>query len=302
MDTLLQDVRYALRALRRSPGFALVAVLTLALGIGANTAIFGVVNAVLLRPLPYPEPDALVRLMSREDGELGSNMTPPDFLDVEAHGRVFAGVAAYATGSPTLAGEGEPVPLRSASTSAGFFRTLGVSPMLGRGFRPEDNRPGSNRVVVLGHALWRQHFGGDRGLLGRQVLLNGREHTVVGVMPPGFDYPAGREAWTPLSYEERLVGPESRFNYMLQVVARTRPGTSPERLRDDLAAVTARIRESDPRKAPMSVAAVPLREDLLGDVRTPLLVLLGAVGLVLLVACANVANLLLARAAAREGE
>ncbi len=302
MDTLLQDLRFALRTLAKSPGFTLVAVLTLALGIGANAAIFSVVNAVLLRPLPYADPDALVRLLTVEGGSRGPNMTPPDFLDLAERSRAFSDVAAYGQGSAALSGEGEPLRLNVARTSASFFRTLGVAPLLGRDFRAEDNQPGSEPVAVLGHGLWRQRFGGDPAVVGGRVTLNGKPHTVVGVMPPGFDYPAGGEAWVPLTYSEAFTGDDSRFNYSIEVIARARPGVTDGRMREDLDAVMAGIHDAHPMKRSVTLEPVPLREHLLGDTRTPLLVLFGAVGLVLLVACANVANLYLARAASRQGE
>jgi predicted permease len=302
MRTLLQDLRYAARALRASPGFTLVAALTLALGVGANTAIFSVVHAVLLRPLPFAEPDRLVRAFTVNDGIPGS-MSPPDFLDFRAQNHVFQGLAAYDALDFTLTALGEPARLPGVSVTSGFFETLGVRPLLGRTFRAEESRPDRSRVVLLSHALWRQRFGGDPGVLGRTVTLDGRSYTVVGVMPPGFDYPARRELWTPIPEDEDFTSEENRRGEYLAVIGRLRPGATLDQAAADLAALAGRLaREHPETNTAIGASVASLEEHLVRDVRRPLLVLLGAVAFVLLVACANVANLLLVRASARESE
>jgi predicted permease len=311
MDTLLQDLRYALRTLRRSPGFALVAVLTLALGIGMNTAIFSVVNGVLLRPLPFRNPDELVRLhhVHPEKEPAGGPFSPQDFQDLQAGAHGFELLAAYlyapGLSAINLTGGGEPRQVQAAYVSREFFPLLGANAARGRTLRPEENVPGADRVVVLSDALWRRRFNADPVLVGRTVTLRGERFTVVGVMPPGFAFPAPEaEAWVPIS----LIGeddiPHIRELRWMSVVGRLRPGTTPEAAAGSVNGVLARLaaEHAESNEGWERARMETLRDAVVGPVRPALLVLLGTVTLVLLVACANLANLLLARASARERE
>jgi hypothetical protein len=203
IDTLRQDLSYALRRLRQAPGFSLVAVATLALGIGATSAIFSVVNAVLLQPLPFPEPDRLVRVAQTWKGR-PVVYSPPNFLDVEAQSTAFSGLAAIDGGGVTLTGQGTATRLEGAGVSASFFDVLRVRPLHGRGFVAGENEPGRNKVAVLGYPLWRDRFGADPGVVGRTVTLNRQPHVVVGVAPPGFRYPEDADIWTPMEYDQRF--------------------------------------------------------------------------------------------------
>ena len=295
-----QDVRYAARQLRRSPAFALVAVLTLALGIGATTAIFSVVHGVLLRPLPYRAPERLVRIFSFSDHGRGS-VSPLDFADWRDQARSFEGIAAISDVTLTLTARGaEPERLDGASVSANLFSVLGVRPTVGRAFAPGEDAPGAARVAVLSEELWRRRFGADPAVPGRTVLLDGESYTVVGVLPRGTGYPADADVWTPIDLSREAQSRGARY---LRVVGRLAPAVSLQQADADLAAVAKRLEQQDPsHNAGYGVSLVGLHESIVGDVRTPLLVLLGAVGLVLLVACVNVANLLLVRAVEREGE
>jgi putative ABC transport system permease protein len=301
---LWQDLRYGARMLWKNPGFTAVAVIALALGIGANSAIFSVVNTVLLRPLPYKDPDRLVLVWEDRTarGYPRDTPAPANYVDWRDQNKVFEGMAAIATHSLNLTGSGEPERIEGKRVSASFFPLLGVEPLFGRTFLPEEDQPGANRVVVLSHGLWQRRFGSDRGILGKQLTLNGESVTVVGVMPQDFQFPTREdELWVPIAFTPQQAA--ARQSHYLQVIARTKPGVTLEQAQAEMSTIGARLQQQYPaQNTDLGVAVVPLHEQLVGDIRPALLVLLGAVGFVLLVACANVANLLLARAAVRQKE
>ena len=311
MGELLQDVRYALRRLGAAPGFAAVAVLTLALGIGANTAIFSVVRSILLRPLPFPEADQLYAVYSanRTAGLLRASVSPVDLDDWRAGRREIADLGGYwyAEGSSgvDLTGRGAPRRLSTVFATAGFFGTLGVSPVEGRLPREDELvRGGSDRIVVLSHRFWIQEFGGAGGAVGTALTLEGSPHVVVGVMPPSFRYPAADvDVYVPYSTIPDSSIPRLRQVRVLNVVARAAPGVSVDGVRSEMAAITSRLAAAYPEDRAWDTATVvPLAEVVVGPVRDSLLVLLGAVGLVLVIACVNVAGLQLARAMGRGRE
>ncbi|MDQ3803688.1 MAG: ABC transporter permease [Acidobacteriota bacterium] len=302
LETLWQDVRYGVRALLKQPGFAAVAVLTLALGIGANSTIFSFANGVLLRPLPYENPERLVLVdeTAPKRGITSMGVSFPNFLDWRAQNQVFEDIAAYQAGTYTLVGGGEPEQIRGARVSSGLFEILGVSPVLGRTVHQEEDRPGNETVVVLGHGLWQGRFGADPGIVGRTISLNNRPHAVIGVMPPGFKFPEVADLWLPLALDTQRW---TRTDHGLSAIARLKPGVTLEQAQAEMAAVASRIEEQNPvTNEGMSVSVTDLRAGLVGDYRQSLLILLGVVGFVLLIACVNVANLLLARASARQKE
>ncbi|HEX3273958.1 MAG TPA: ABC transporter permease [Gemmatimonadales bacterium] len=296
---MLQDIRYALRSLRQHPVFALTAMLTLALGIGANTAIFSAVDGVLLRPLPFRQPDRVIRIWGLHPTIGRESASLPDFLDWRAQAPAFASMSALANTRFTLGGTGEPEMIRGAMVTAEFFRTLGVEPVRGRGFLPGEDTRAAPPVVVLGETLWHRRFAGDPAIVGRAIQLNGKPYTVVGIVPATARIQGPVDAWTPYAIDT-VLGRRSDF---LHVIGRLAPGASLDRARDELRTVARHLAQQYPESnTSWSVELLPLRDAMVGDVRPALLLFMLAVGLVLLIACANVANLMLARAVAREQE
>lgn len=294
MGKLLQDLRYGLRMLIRHRAVTAIAVVTLALGIGANTAIFTVVNAVLLRPLPYQEPERLVSFRSNE--------SVLDLADVKAWTQSFAEIGGETPQQLDYTGSGEPLQWAAGLVTGGFFHTLGAQPLLGRVITEEDDKKGGPFVVVLGHAIWQRQFGGDRGVVGRTVTLSGNSYTVVGVMPPDFKTPRGAmEVWAPVQVVS--AGAPHRGVHFLRAYARLKPGVTIAQAQSEMDAIDKRLAEAFPAEnRRRQTVLVSLHDRLVGAVKPALLILFGAVGLVLLIACVNFANLLLARAAARGQE
>ncbi|MFP5260563.1 MAG: ABC transporter permease [Blastocatellia bacterium] len=300
MDTVFHDLRYALRTLLKSRAFTAVALLALALGIGANTAIFTVVNAVLLRPLPYREPDRIMTVLY----ERRIPVAPADFLDWKEQNQVFENIAAAQYWQPSLTGNDRPEQLWALHLTADMFTLLGVKPALGRAFLPGEDQPGDHHVVVLSHRLWQRRFGGDAAIVGQTVTLDGESYTVIGVMPEGFRFApfwaTRAELWAPLNLAPRAA---DRRGSSLRVFARLKPGVTRERAQAEMSAINQRIEQQYPdSKKGLRLSVDPLHEVVVGNVRPALFILLGAVGFVLLIACANVANLLMARAASRQKE
>ena len=305
LDRLRQDVRYALRSLRRAPAFGVIAILTLALGIGANTAMFTVVNGVLLRPLPFPSPSRLYAIAYQHMGSFASGfnsdepaMLDQNFLQFAARQRSWEAAASYSTSQLTLTGAGDPARIDAAGVTTAFLRVLGVAPALGADFATEDGNTGREPVVLISDQLWRDRFGGNAHIVGTSILLEGSPRTVIGVMPPGFEFPGHTRVWTPTA-----VQPNARNSCICPVVGRLRDGVGEEAARAELAAIapSLSIDPGETREA-MVPQVQPLQRVVVGDVSRLLWIFSGAVALVLLIACANVANLLQMRSASRQGE
>jgi predicted permease len=303
MEKLLQDVGYGFRTLRKSPGFATVAILTLALGIGANTAIFSVVNTVLLAKVPYRDPSSLVMVWGinpQQGGGVGP-VSPAVFTAWKAEAKVFAGMAGSTDNLDTITGSGDPEMVVAYDFSAEYFQLLGATPELGRTFLPEEDRPGGRNVAVLSDKLWRRRFSADPTIIGKPVNLRRTPYTIVGVMPPTFRYPDKVEIWTPLALPSSAAS--NWKDHYLRVLARLAPGVTLEQAQAQMDLLAQRLAKEHPdTNTGEGVVVQPLRQTIAGDIRLPLLILLAAVGFVLLIACGNIANLLMARSAGRERE
>ena len=306
-DDLSQDLRYGVRALRRSPGFATTALLTLALGIGANTAIFSVVRGVLLEPLPFREPERIVRIWNAHKGNgiMDGPVSEPDFLDWRAQSRTVETMGGHFTVGMDLTGAGDPEQISTALVTDGFFETLGTPAFIGRPLIPDEQVVGRNRAIVLSHDFWSRRYAGEPSLIGRTITLNGEPFQVVGVMPKGFIYPAERavDGWVPMSF----FGPDNigrvRAARFMNVIARIKPGVTQEQVGAELSTIAARLSKEYPDNPGWdSVTLTSIRESIIGEVRQPLVVLMVAVAMLLLVACVNLASLLLARATGRRQE
>jgi putative ABC transport system permease protein len=300
IETLIQDLRHGRRTLMKSPGFAFVAVLTLALGIGANTAIFSVVNAVLLRPLPYPHADRMVFVLegSLLDPKIERSYSPQNFTDIRSWNQSFDSYSAISYASFALTDDQQPEALNGVLATGDFGRVVGMGPALGRVFTAEECTPGRNHVALISDGLWRRRFGEDPQILGRKVQLNGEAYMIIGVMPPNFNFPGSSiEVWAPLALD---LSKDVRGHGFLQGVARLKPNVTDEQARAELQNIAEQIKKENPwfdRDFTMKVNTV--RENFFGALERPLMILLGAVALVLLIACVNVANLTLGRATAR---
>src|SRR3954454_17498299 len=303
MSTFLQDLRYGLRMLLKHKGFTAVAVVALGLGIGANTAIFSLVNGVLLRPLAFPEADRIIYVEGRnpQAGITDSNVSYLDFTDWSQQTDLFAGTAAYWTGNAQFGADGaEPERVPRAGVTAGFFCVLGIQPVLGRTFVPEDDKGWPQTVAIISHGLWKRRFGSDPAIVGKRVQMSSMPLTIIGVMPPAFEYPEQTQIWVPTALNLR---DEPRDNRVWSAIARLNNGIDLKQAQNRLSAINAQLgKQFRETNKGWDVLISPLHERLVCEVKPSLLALLGAVGFVLLIACANVANLLLARGAARQKE
>jgi len=290
--------------LLKNPGFTFIAVLTLALGIGANTAIFSAINGVLLSALPYPQPEqlAMVWCDNRRQGIPDDITSYPNFVDWRDRNKTFQGMSGMTSDTYNLTGVGEPEEISAATVSINFFQLIGVNPIHGRVFTAEEEQPGRDKVVVISHSLWQRRFGGDPGILNKTISLSDQPYVVVGIMPPGFQFPEKTEMWGPLAPDEGMRSDKARFGFFLPVVGRLKPGVTRAQAQADLDVVASQIEKQFPDMAGYGVNVVPVYENTVGPIRRALIILFVAVLFVLLIACANVANLLLARATVRQRE
>jgi putative ABC transport system permease protein len=297
-----QDIRYAVRKLSRTPGFTAIAAFTLALAIGATTAIFSVIDGVLLKPLPFRDPERVVRVTNIRDGNRQPSSVP-DFLDIRSQSKSFSSLAAIDAQAMNLTGGSEPERVQAARVGATFWNLLGVTPALGRGFAPNEDTQAAGRTVVLSDGLWKRRFGQDPRIVGKTIALDGNSYTVIGVAPARFSFPDRPEVWIPLVFSSDDVNPEGRGSHWMGIIGRLAPNVTVAQATSELATITRRLEQQYPESnTGMSGAVIPMQEYMVGDVRPALYVMLGAVAFVLLIACANVANLLLVRAASRESE
>ena len=302
MTELIQDLRYAARMLRNNLGFSIVAVITLALGIGVNTAIFSVVDAVLLRPLPLEKPGELIRINQTETQPGKYPFSGPDFLDWKAKNHTFQDMTLYGwSQSFNLSGEGTPANIRGVRTEANFFSLLGARPLIGRTWAADEDQAGKERVVILSYSLWRRQYQGDAGVLGRTIQLDGQAHTIIGVLPPSFRFPQGTDLYTPLLMDSKNLGP--RGSHSWNAIGRLKPGVTIQEAQADLSVIAKQLEQQFPQSNHnVGATIMPLRDSIVGKSADSLSIMMWAVALVLLIACANVANLLLSRAVARQRE
>ena len=302
MQTLMQDLRYGARMLLKMPGFTLIAVVTLALGIGANTAIFSVVNTVLLRPLPFKDPERLMMIRETKLPQFPEfSVAPGNFLEWQKQNTVFERMGAIRDITYNLIGSGNPEQLNAERVTDGFFAMFGVQPQLGRNFLPEENLPGGDNVVLLSHGLWQRRFGGNPDIINQTILLSGQRYTVVGIIPATYSF--GRpdtELWTPMAFTPQQA--QEYGGHYLAAVGRLKPGITVEQARTEMSVIANRLAKQYPADTGWDVKLTPLLEFTVRSIKPALLVLLAAVAFVLLIACVNVANLLLARAAGRQKE
>src|SRR5262245_43833187 len=301
MNTIWQDLRYGARMLSKNPGFTAVAVITLALGIGANAAIFSVVNATLLRPLPFDDPDRLIMIRETKLPQFPEfSVSPGNFLDWKKQNTVFERLVAMQDASFNLIGVSDPERLRGMRVTDGFFAMLGARPRMGRDFLPEEDQPGGAKVVILSHGLWQRRFGADPNIVNRAITFSGGSYTVVGVMPATFRFGDGEaEFWTPMAFTAEQA--QQHGSHYVSAIGRLKPGAALAQARSEMSMIADRLGKQYPdNNTGWNVKLTPLLEYTVSSVKPALLVLLGAVAFVLLIACVNVANLLLARSAARE--
>ncbi len=303
METLFRDIRYGVRSLLKRPGFTAIALVALALGIGANTAIFSLVNAVLLRPLPFAEPDRLVWVWGNiKSGGNRASVSPPDFLDYRQQNNTFEEFAASLPLRLNYTGGDEPERLEASGVTGNYFQALGAKPAFGRTFLLENEKPGNDQVAVLSYSLWQKRFAGDPAIINKTITLDGRSCAVLGVMPPDFSMPRAADVWVPINFD---IDPEMKMRgaHFLRPIGKLKAGVTMAQAQADTDAIARRLEEQFPESnSGWNLRLVSLREQLVGNTRPTLFILFGAVGFVLLIACANVANLLLVRAAGRQKE